>query len=121
MILPMSITVRVCFPSLISCVPIENLTLGRYRPGRTQGDRTPPKRPSEMRPCQDLSSTLAHVTHQFCASMWTPEEADKIQALARTIIPDIKMHAIPQGLQVEKGPDAIVEYLVEKVPPLLDS
>lgn len=53
--------------------------------------------------------------------MWTPEEADKIQALARSIIPDIKTHAIPQGLQVEKGPDAIVEYLVEKVPPLLDS
>ncbi|KAF5009858.1 hypothetical protein FDECE_3953 [Fusarium decemcellulare] len=57
----------------------------------------------------------------FCASMWMPEEQDKIQALARSIVPDIKTHAIPTGLQVDKGPDAIVEYLVEQVPLLLDS
>lgn len=53
--------------------------------------------------------------------MWTSEEAEKIQSLARSIVPDIKTHAIPTGLQVDRGPDAIVEYLVEKVPPLLDS
>jgi hypothetical protein len=53
--------------------------------------------------------------------MWTAEEAEKIQSMARAIVPDIKTHAIPTGLQVEKGPDAIVEYLVEKVPGLLDS
>lgn len=55
----------------------------------------------------------------FCASMWTPEEAQQIQATARSIVPDIKTHAIPQGLQVEKGPDAIVEYLKEQIPKLL--
>ncbi|KAL2680378.1 hypothetical protein Neosp_007976 [[Neocosmospora] mangrovei] len=76
--------------------------------------------------CENIDQVVPKVTeHQpnvlFCASMWTPEEAEKIQALAKSIIPDIKTHAIPQGLQVEKGPDAIVEYLVEKVPPLLDS
>lgn len=53
--------------------------------------------------------------------MWSPEEAKQIHEMAKSIVPDIKLHAIPQGLQVEKGPDAIVEYLVEKVPPLLDS
>lgn len=53
--------------------------------------------------------------------MWTAEEAEQIQALARSIVPGIKTHAIPSGLQVERGPDAIVEYLVEKVPILLDS
>lgn len=53
--------------------------------------------------------------------MWTSEEADKIHSLARSVVPNIKTHAIPTGLQVEKGPDAIVDYLVEKVPPLLDS
>ena len=53
--------------------------------------------------------------------MWSPEESTKIQEIARSIVPDIKTHAIPQGLQAEKGPDAIVEYLCEKVPPLLDS
>ncbi|KAL2004840.1 hypothetical protein VTN00DRAFT_3113 [Thermoascus crustaceus] len=57
----------------------------------------------------------------FCASMWTAEQAAEIQSIARTLRPGIKTHAIPHGLQVEKGPDAIVEYLVEKVPPLLDS
>ena len=59
--------------------------------------------------------------HQFSASMWTADEAKEIHSLARSVVPDIKYHAIPTGLQVERGPDAIVEYLVEKVPPLLDS
>jgi hypothetical protein len=34
--------------------------------------------------------------------------------------PGIKTYAIPHGLQVEKGPDAIVEHLVENVPKLLE-
>lgn len=51
--------------------------------------------------------------------MWTPEESAKIQQTAREIVPDIRTHAIPQGLQVERGPDAIVEYLVEKLPEVL--
>lgn len=53
--------------------------------------------------------------------MWTPEESTEIQNIAKTTKPGIKTHAIPQGLQVEKGPDAIVEYLIEKVPGLLNS
>lgn len=51
--------------------------------------------------------------------MWTPEESAKIQEIARSIVPDIKTHAIPQGLQAERGPDAVVEYLKEQVPKLL--
>ncbi|KAJ6169150.1 hypothetical protein N7497_001993 [Penicillium chrysogenum] len=50
-----------------------------------------------------------------------PEEAQQIHQIARSVRPDIKLHAIPQGLQVERGPDAIVEHLLEKVPVLLDS
>ncbi|KAJ4298219.1 hypothetical protein N0V90_006118 [Kalmusia sp. IMI 367209] len=57
----------------------------------------------------------------FSASMWSPEEAQKIRAIAERERPGIKTHAIPQGLQVERGPDAIVEHLLENVPPLLDS
>lgn len=53
--------------------------------------------------------------------MWTAEQAQEIHSIARSINPTIKLHAIPEGLQVERGPDAIVEYLVEKVPPLLDA
>jgi len=53
--------------------------------------------------------------------MWSPEESAKIQEIARSIVPDIKTHAIPQGLQVERGPDAIVEYLEEQIPKLLES
>ncbi|KAK4944193.1 hypothetical protein LTR10_016306 [Elasticomyces elasticus] len=55
----------------------------------------------------------------FCASMWTPEESARIQQIAKDIVPGIKTHAIPQGLQVEKGPDAVVEYLKEQIPGLL--
>ncbi|KAK5221265.1 hypothetical protein LTR96_005174 [Exophiala xenobiotica] len=55
----------------------------------------------------------------FCASMWTPEESARIQQIAKDNVPGIKTHAIPQGLQVEKGPDAVVEYLKEQIPGLL--
>ena len=51
--------------------------------------------------------------------MWTLEESQKAFATAREIMPDIKTHAIPQGLQVQKGPDAVVEYLKEQIPVLL--
>ncbi|KAL5117618.1 hypothetical protein ACEQ8H_004511 [Pleosporales sp. CAS-2024a] len=57
----------------------------------------------------------------FSASMWSAEEAAEIRTMAEKERPGIKTHAIPQGLQVERGPDAIVEYLVENVPGLLDS
>ncbi|KAB8067710.1 hypothetical protein BDV29DRAFT_84127 [Aspergillus leporis] len=57
----------------------------------------------------------------FSASMWSDGQARQIHSIAREIRPDIKTHAIPEGLQVERGPDAIVEYLCEKVPGLLDS
>ncbi|OCL03720.1 hypothetical protein AOQ84DRAFT_356760, partial [Glonium stellatum] len=57
----------------------------------------------------------------FCASMWSSEQAAEIQDIARKLRPGIKTYAIPYGLQVERGPDAIVEHLMEKVPPLLDS
>lgn len=58
---------------------------------------------------------------QFAASMWTAEQSAEIEATGRAIVPNIKFHAIPHGLQVEKGPQAIVEYLTEQVPKLLDS
>lgn len=51
--------------------------------------------------------------------MWTPEESAQIQQIARENRPGIKTHAIPQGLQVEKGPDAVVEYLLENIPKIL--
>lgn len=53
--------------------------------------------------------------------MWSAEQAKQIHDIARSVNPSIKLHAIPEGLQVERGPDAIVEYLCEQVPPLLDS
>ncbi|KAH8599294.1 hypothetical protein B0O99DRAFT_386692 [Bisporella sp. PMI_857] len=55
----------------------------------------------------------------FCASMWTSEESSEIQGIAKEEIPGIKTMAIPQGLQVEKGPDAVVEFLLEAVPGLI--
>lgn len=51
--------------------------------------------------------------------MWTAEEAAEIRRIARSIVPDIKTHPISHGLQVEKGPDAVVDHLLEEVPKLL--
>lgn len=56
---------------------------------------------------------------QFSASMWTAEDAAEIQNTARSVNPEVKAHAIPFGLQVVKGPDAIVAHLLEEVPKFL--
>ena len=45
----------------------------------------------------------------------------KIRAIAESQRPGIQTHALPQGLQVERGPDAVVEYLLEVMPGLLNS
>ncbi|KAF1833509.1 hypothetical protein BDW02DRAFT_589609 [Decorospora gaudefroyi] len=45
----------------------------------------------------------------FSASMWTPEEVAKIHSIAKSERP------------VQHGPDAVVQYLLEVVPGLLDS
>jgi hypothetical protein len=52
--------------------------------------------------------------------MWTSEESGEIQRIAKEIVPDIKTHAIPEGLQVAKGPDGVFEHLMETIPTLLD-
>ena len=51
--------------------------------------------------------------------MWTDEDVVEIQKTAQTIKSDVKMHAIPFGLQLEKGPDAVVEHLLEQIPQML--
>ncbi|KAF2248135.1 hypothetical protein BU26DRAFT_458230 [Trematosphaeria pertusa] len=56
----------------------------------------------------------------FSASMWSPEQVAKIRQLAERERPGIATYAIPQGLQVERGPDAVVEHLVENVPGVLE-
>ncbi|PQE25431.1 alpha beta fold family hydrolase protein [Rutstroemia sp. NJR-2017a BBW] len=58
---------------------------------------------------------------QFVASMWTAEEANEIQSIAKSTKPGIKTMAIPHGLQVEKGPDAVVEFLKEQWPGLVEN
>lgn len=58
---------------------------------------------------------------QCCASMWTVEESDAMREAARGIVPGIKTYAIPHGLQVKDGPDAIVEHLKVQIPALLEA
>jgi hypothetical protein len=52
--------------------------------------------------------------------MWTPEHSDAVLNRAHEINPNVKTLALPQGLQVERGPDAVVEYIVEKLGGLID-
>ena len=52
--------------------------------------------------------------------MWTAEESDEIQRIAKETVSGIRTMAIPHGLQVEKGPDAIVAFLKEKWPGLIE-
>ena len=53
--------------------------------------------------------------------MWTPEEAQNIVAIAKEVVPNVKTFSLPQGLQVQKGPDAVVDYIKEHLPSLIES
>ncbi|KAK3488181.1 uncharacterized protein B0T23DRAFT_224065 [Neurospora hispaniola] len=63
---------------------------------------------------------IANTKLQFTASMWTPEEAHQIITIAKEVVgEDLKTFSLPQGLQVNKGPDTVVEYIKENLPSLL--
>ncbi|WWC90325.1 uncharacterized protein L201_005258 [Kwoniella dendrophila CBS 6074] len=51
----------------------------------------------------------------FCASMWTPEQQEEIQKIAKETIPGIKTHAAPTGLQAQGGPEGVVKYLMGRI------
>ena len=54
--------------------------------------------------------------------MWSPEQAAEIHDTATSIMgPKLLHYSLPQGLQVERGPDAVVEHLIEKFPELIDA
>jgi len=52
--------------------------------------------------------------------MWSPEQSQKIRDGAKEIVPGLKTYALPQGLQVDKGPDAVVEHILEKLPSIIE-
>ena len=53
--------------------------------------------------------------------MWTPEQSSKVLDQAREINPNVKTLALPQGLQVSKGPDGVFDYILEVLPGLIES
>jgi hypothetical protein len=51
--------------------------------------------------------------------MWTPEQSKIALDAAREVNPKVKTLALPPGLQVNRGPDAVVDYIKEKLPELV--
>lgn len=51
--------------------------------------------------------------------MWTSEEAAEIQTIAKNVKPNVATYAIPHGMQVQEGPDRVVEHLTCMVPQIL--
>jgi hypothetical protein len=51
--------------------------------------------------------------------MWSTEQSQHIFDQALEVNASVKTLAIPQGLQVEKGPNAVVEWLLENLPRLI--
>lgn len=68
-----------------------------------------------------LGSLANLCTLKFTASMWSREEALRIVAIAREVMPNLRTLSLPQGLQMDKGPDAVVEYVRERLPEVLGS
>jgi len=71
---------------------------------------------------QDVPSVVKQIQPDmlFTASMWSPEESLKARETAKELVPGIRTFALPQGLQVSKGPDAVVNFIIENLPALLE-
>jgi hypothetical protein len=52
--------------------------------------------------------------------MWSPEESAEIKSIARKVVPGLRCYAVPQGMQVEKGPDATIEHVKSQLPNILE-
>lgn len=76
---------------------------------------------SPISPRSQVKAEQGPSLFQFTASMWTPEEAAQAISIAREIVPDIKVMSLPKGLQVEKGPEGVIEYGKAHLPAILDS
>lgn len=57
---------------------------------------------------------------QFCASMWSPEESVEVKKIGREIVPSLRCYVVPQGMQVEKGPEYTIEHVKSKLPWILE-
>jgi len=53
--------------------------------------------------------------------MWTEDQSSRILAQAREVNPNVKTLALPQGLQAQGGPDAIIGYVKEHLPAVIES
>ncbi len=51
--------------------------------------------------------------------MWSPAESDKIKQIVREIVPNVRTYAVPQGMQVEIGPEATVDHVKSKLDEIL--
>lgn len=52
--------------------------------------------------------------------MWKPEQSSKVFVEARKVNPKVKTLAVPQRLYAYAGHDAVVGYLLEHIPKLLE-
>lgn len=52
--------------------------------------------------------------------MWSPEESLAARKAAIEVKPEIKTFPLPQGLQVNRGPDAVVEFILENLPGIVE-
>lgn len=52
--------------------------------------------------------------------MWSPAESYGARSAATEMNPKIKTFALPQGLQVNGGPDAVVAFIIENLPGIIE-
>ena len=52
--------------------------------------------------------------------MWTPAESAEIKSIAREIMPGLRCYVVPQGMQVEKGPEATIAHVKSQLPGIIE-
>jgi hypothetical protein len=52
--------------------------------------------------------------------MWSPAQSAEIKRIARKVVPGLRCYVVPQGMQVERGPEATIEHVKSKLPQIIE-
>ena len=52
--------------------------------------------------------------------MWSPDQSNEIKTIARAVMSELRCYAIPQGLRLEKGSEAVIEHVKSQLPDIID-
>ena len=53
--------------------------------------------------------------------MWSQEQSAEIIRIGREVVPDLRCYVVPQGMQIQYGPEYTVQHVISKLPEVVEA